>query len=203
MWVDPQACRGGDLYQYMIRLIAPRPIAWVSTVSPAGVSNLAPYSFFTGITSRPASLVFSSVRRSDGGLKDSLKNIIDTKEFVVNVVPFELAEKMVATSQEFPEEIDEFETCGIGKQQASVVSAPRVAGAPAAIECQLMQVVDIGSGPGAASLVIGQIVGIYIDDNVLDADAWPDPAKLDLIGRLGGDAYARTTDRFDLKRPGS
>lgn len=201
MLVDPNATRGSDLYQFMIRLIEPRPIAWISTQSSAGILNLAPYSFFTGVTSKPPSLVFSSVRKADGSLKDSLTNILDTQEFVVNVVPFKLAESMVATSQEFATEIDEFEACSIATAPSHKVSVPRVADSPAAIECRLLQVVDVGSGPGAASLVIGEIVAISIDDSVLDEHHWPDPAKLDLIGRLGGNAYARTTDRFDLVRP--
>lgn len=201
MLVDPSNIRGSDLYQHMIRLIGPRPIAWISTQSSAGILNLAPYSFFTGVTSKPPSLVFSSVRKADGSLKDTLTNILDTQEFVVNVVPFKLAESMVATSQEFATEIDEFEACSIATASSHKVRVPRVADSPAAIECRLLQVVDVGSGPGAASLVIGEIVAISIDDSVLDENRWPDPAKLDLIGRMGGNTYARTTDRFDLVRP--
>lgn len=201
MLIDPQTTRGADLYQYMVRLIGPRPIAWISTRSVEGVSNLAPYSFFNGVTSRPPSLVFSSVRKPDGGLKDSLTNIVATGEFVVNVVPYSLAESMVATSRDWEAEIDEFEMCGIEATPSALVAPLRVARSPAAFECRLMQVVEVGSGPGAASLVIGEIVAIAIDDSVLGADNFPDPAALDLIGRMGGKTYARTTDRFDLERP--
>ena len=201
MLIDPQTTRGADLYQYMVRLIGPRPIAWISTRSVEGVSNLAPYSFFNGVTSRPPSLVFSSVRKPDGGLKDSLTNIVATGEFVVNVVPYSLAESMVATSRDWEAEIDEFEMCGIEATPSALVAPLRVARSPAAFECRLMQVVEVGSGPGAASLVIGEIVAIAIDDSVLGADNFPDPAALDLIGRMGGNTYARTTDRFDLERP--
>ena len=201
MLIDPQTTRGADLYQYMVRLIGPRPIAWISTRSVEGVSNLAPYSFFNGVTSRPPSLVFSSVRKPDGGLKDSLTNIVATGEFVVNVVPYSLAESMVATSRDWEAEIDEFEMCGIEATPSARVAPLRVARSPAAFECRLMQVVEVGSGPGAASLVIGEIVAIAIDDSVLGADNFPDPAALDLIGRMGGNTYARTTDRFELERP--
>ncbi|MEZ6109406.1 MAG: flavin reductase family protein [Pirellulaceae bacterium] len=201
MLIDPQTTRGADLYQYMVRLIGPRPIAWISTRSVEGVSNLAPYSFFNGVTSRPPSLVFSSVCKPDGGLKDSLTNIVATGEFVVNVVPYSLAESMVATSRDWEAEIDEFEMCGIEATPSALVAPLRVARSPAAFECRLMQVVEVGSGPGAASLVIGEIVAIAIDDSVLGADNFPDPAALDLIGRMGGNTYARTTDRFDLERP--
>ena len=160
MLIDPQTTRGADLYQYMVRLIGPRPIAWISTRSVEGVSNLAPYSFFNGVTSRPPSLVFSSVRKPDGGLKDSLTNIVATGEFVVNVVPYSLAESMVATSRDWEAEIDEFEMCGIEATPSARVAPLRVARSPAAFECRLMQVVEVGSGPGAASLVIGEIVAI-------------------------------------------
>ncbi|HAN99521.1 MAG TPA: flavin reductase family protein [Planctomycetaceae bacterium] len=201
MLIDPEQVRPADLYQTMIRLIAPRPIAWIGTVSSDGVPNLAPYSFFSGVTSRPPTLMFSSVSRPDGSLKDSVANILATGEFTVNVVPHRLAEAMLATSAEFPSEIDEFRACDIASAPGERIAAPRVLESPAHFECRLMQTVPIGQGAGSATIVIGRIVAIRVADEMLGADGFADMGRLDLVGRLGGDAYATTRDRFERKRP--
>lgn len=201
MELDPLHIPPPALYQHLIRVIAPRPIAWVSTVSLSGVTNLAPFSFFTGAGSRPPSLLFCPANRRDGSPKDTLKNILDTGEFVVNTVPFRMAEEMNLSSAELPPDESEFELTGVATTESKLVAPPRVQASPVSLECRLLHHLALESGPGGANLVVGRILHIYMDDRVLDADGFADPGLLDLIGRLGGASYCRTTDRFEIARP--
>jgi len=198
---DPGQIAPSSLYQHLIRIIAPRPIAWVATVSLSGVSNLAPFSFFTGVGAKPPSIVFCPSNRRDGTPKDSLKNILDTGEFVINVVPFRLAEAMNLSSAELPPDESEFELTGIETLPSSMVKPPRVQASPVSLECTLLHHLALAPGPGGANIVVGKVVHLHLDDSVLDDAGWADPGLLDLIGRLGGASYCRTTDRFDLQRP--
>ncbi|HEY9155842.1 MAG TPA: flavin reductase family protein [Opitutaceae bacterium] len=190
-----------DSYQWLTHSIMPRPIAWVSTISTEGRTNLAPFSFFQGVTGHPPSLLFVPVNDRHGFAKDTLKNIQQVPEFVVNLVPNALAETMNATSAELPYGESEFETFGVQSAASVVVRPPRVAGAPVSFECVLHQIVPVGEGAIAANIVIGLIKMAHADDSVMGANGFPDPAKMDLIGRMGGDSYARTRERFDLRRP--
>lgn len=202
MRIDPAAIPVRDMYRMMISVITPRPIAWVSTVSPRGIPNLAPFSFFNGVAANPPTVVFSPVNRRDGSKKDTILNIEQTPEFVVNVVSFGQAGPMNDTSAELPYEESEFEKCGLTPLPGEKVRPPRVKEAQVHLECVLHQIVHVGEGPLAANLVIGRIVLMHVDEAVLGADGLPDPRKLDTIGRMGGEAYARTTDLFELPRPG-
>jgi len=190
-----------EVYGWMTSVIAPRPIAWVSTISAAGRTNLAPFSFFQGVTSNPPTLMFVPVNNRDGQPKDTVRNIREVPEFVVNVVPYALAEPMNATAATLPYGESEFEKCGIASTPSVRVRPPRVAAAPVAFECTLHQIVDIGEGPLAANVVFGRIHLVHVSDAVLGADGRVDPAKIDLIGRMSGELYCRTTDHFALKRP--
>ena len=201
MNIAPEQISSSALYQHLIRIIAPRPIAWVSTVSLSGVTNLAPFSFFTGVGAKPPSIVFCPSNRRDGTPKDSLRNILDTGEFVINVVPFRLAEEMNLSSAELPPDESEFELTGIETVPSSIVKPPRVRTSPVSLECTMMQHLALAPGPGSANIVVGRILQLHLDDAVLDDAGWADPGRLDLIGRLGGASYCRTTDRFDLPRP--
>jgi flavin reductase (DIM6/NTAB) family NADH-FMN oxidoreductase RutF len=190
-----------EVYSWMISTILPRPIAWVSTLSAGGRTNLAPFSFFQGITSNPPTLMFVPVNRRDGAKKDTLRNIEQVPEFVVNLVSFALAEQMNATAALLPYGESEFEQFSVESAASERVRPPRVAAAPVAFECTLHSVVPIGEGPLAANVVFGRILVAHVHDAVLGDDGRPDAGKLDLIGRLGGESYARTTERFALKRP--
>lgn len=190
-----------DAYAWMIGTILPRPIAWVSTISADGKTNLAPFSFFQGVTSNPPTLMFVPVNDRAGKKKDTVRNIEQVPEFVVNLVPFALAEKMNLCSALLPYGESEFEAFDIASTPSEKVRPPRVAAAPVTFECTLDRFVHIGEGPLAANVVFGRIHVAHIDDAVLGSDGRPDPGKLDLIGRVGGDGYARTTERFTLKRP--
>jgi flavin reductase (DIM6/NTAB) family NADH-FMN oxidoreductase RutF len=201
MIIDPATTSARDVYRHMISCITPRPIAWVSTISPNGIPNLAPFSFFNGIGANPPTLLFCPVNHRDGSKKDTLRNIEITPEFVVNVVPYSLRVEMNDTSAELPYEQNEFEFAKITPAPAAKVKAPRVKEAPIHFECVVHQIVKVGEGALGANVVIGRIVLLEISDAVLDSTGHADPAKLDTIGRMGGSWYSRTTDRFELPRP--
>lgn len=201
MRLDFTSLSARDAYAWMVSTILPRPIAWVSTISAEGKTNLAPFSFFQGVCANPPTLMFVPVNSRDGVKKDTTRNIEAVPEFVVNLVPFELAEKMNATAAMLPHGESEFEKFGIASVPSECVRPPRVAAAPVAFECTLDRIVNIGEGPLAAHVTFGRILLAHVSNAVLGADGRADPAKLDLIGRLGGELYARTTERFAIKRP--
>jgi flavin reductase (DIM6/NTAB) family NADH-FMN oxidoreductase RutF len=198
--IRPESTSPRDFYRHMIAAITPRPIAWVSTLSPRGVANLAPYSFFNGVSANPPALMFAAANRRDGSRKDSLVNAEATGEFVVNIVSHALAVPMNASSADLPYETDEFEVTGLAKSPSTLVKPPRVADALVAFECRLHQIVRLGEGPLAGNIAIGLILAMHIGDSVL-TDGGIDPDKLDTIGRMGGAAYCTTRSRFDLDRP--
>lgn len=200
MQLDPKTATVREIYSTMIRAIAPRPIAWVSTISPNGIANLAPFSFFNGICSKPAALMFSPVNQPDGSKKDTVVNIEATGQFVVNVVPFHLAEPMLESSAELDYEVNEFEASNIAQSPSVKVKPPQVAQSPIHFECELLQIVNIGEGPFAANVIIGEIVLLDINDDVLNDAGKIDPNRVDAIGRMGGISYCRTDNLFEIKR---
>ena len=199
--LDPDVVPAREFYKHMISFITPRPIAWVSTVSPEGAMNLAPFSFFNGVCAHPPTVLFCPANDREGREKDTLRNAESTGEFVVNIVNFALAEKMSATSAVLPYGESEFARFGIEATASVKVKPPRVAAAPVSLECMLHQIVRVGEGPLAGNIVIGRIVLAHIEESVCTPEGPCDPAKLDTIGRMGGDLYSRTTDRFTVVRP--
>jgi flavin reductase (DIM6/NTAB) family NADH-FMN oxidoreductase RutF len=185
----------------MVRLITPRPIAWVSTLSADGIANLAPFSFFNGVGANPPTIMFCPANKRDGTPKDTLANIQQSGQFVVNLVTESVAQAMNLTAAEWEPDIDEFEMARIGRTESKYVSPPRVADSAAAFECQLHQAIQLGTGPGGANLIIGRIVSMHVADALFDDDGTFDAARLDTIGRMGGDDYVRTGDRFSVPRP--
>lgn len=207
MIVSPSDLLHSELYGILLNSVAPRPIAWVSTISASGNLNLAPFSFFNAVCVDPPLLAFApGLRRPKqagavhGEAKDTLRNVRETKEFVVNVVTYEVAEKMNLTSGEYDASVDEFELAKLTPQPSNIVRPPRVAESPVSFECRLHQILDFSSRPTSSSLVIGQVVSIHINDAHL-SDGKLDRNSLDLIGRMGGLQYARTTQRFEMVRP--
>ncbi|MGC1978140.1 MAG: flavin reductase family protein [Candidatus Sulfotelmatobacter sp.] len=207
MIVSPSNLLHSELYGILLNSVAPRPIAWVSTISASGNLNLAPFSFFNAVCVDPPLLAFApGLRRPKqagavhGEAKDTLRNVRETKEFVVNVVTYEVAEKMNLTSGEYDATVDEFELAKLTPQPSNIVRPPRVAESPVSFECRLHQILDFSSRPTSSSLVIGQVVSIHINDAHL-SDGKLDRNSLDLIGRMGGLQYARTTQRFEMVRP--
>ncbi len=201
MIVNPGDQDVRNIYKLMIGAIVPRPIAFVSSISPEGIRNLAPFSFFTGVSANPPTILFCPmVRLSDGATKDTIKNIRRTKEFVVNVVSEEFADKMNICSTEFPPEVDEFEKSGLTAIPSDLVQPPRVEESHIQMECRLVRIVTISTLPLGGSIVIGEILRFHVDDSLFD-DFKIDADRLRAIGRMGGPTYTRTTDRFDLVRP--
>ncbi len=203
MRFDPRTAAPRDVYFSMIRLIVPRPIAWVSTISSDGVPNLAPFSFFTGVTSNPPTLAVCVGNKRGGVPKDTARNAIDTGEFVVNIVSTALAEPMVLTSGDYGAEVDEIALAGLETVASERVAPPRVVASPAQIECTLHQVVEIQDDSERVTnrMLIGRIELVHVDDAVLDAEGQIDPRKLDPLGRLGGQAYAPLGPLLEVPRP--
>jgi flavin reductase (DIM6/NTAB) family NADH-FMN oxidoreductase RutF len=201
MKIDFSALKARDAYMWMTGTIMPRPIAWVSTLSPDGRTNLAPFSFFQGVTASPPTLMFVPANTRDGSKKDTLRNIELLPEFVVNLVPEALASRMNDTAALLPYGESEFTAFGVASAPSSRVRPPRVADSPVCFECELDRIVQIGSGPLAGNVVFGRILVAHVRDEVIGPDGHPDSARLDLVGRMGGEAYTRTRDTFSLKRP--
>jgi flavin reductase (DIM6/NTAB) family NADH-FMN oxidoreductase RutF len=201
MLLDFSALSTRDAYQWMVGTILPRPIAWVSTVAPDGRTNLAPFSFFQGVTANPPTLMFVPVNSREGAKKDTVRNIELVPEFVVNLVTRALAESMNRTAALLPYGESEFEAFGIAAAPSGRIRPPRVAAAPVAFECALHQIVPIGTGPLAANVIFGRILVAHVKDDVLGPDEMPDARKLDLVGRLGGEDYSTTRDTFSMVRP--
>ncbi len=196
-----------EIYGFLLNSVAPRPIAWVSTINASGRPNLAPFSFFNAVCVDPPLLAFAPGLRTPklpgvghGEAKDTLRNVRETREFVVNIVTYELREAMNLTSGEYDASVNEFELAKITPAASKVVRPPRVAESPVSFECKLHQILDFSPAPTSSSLVIGQIVSIHIDDAHLK-NGKLDRNSLDLVGRMGGIQYTRTTERFDMVRP--
>jgi flavin reductase (DIM6/NTAB) family NADH-FMN oxidoreductase RutF len=190
-----------EAYQVLVGVVTPRPIAWVTSVNPEGQVNLAPFSFFNAFGANPPVVVFSPVVRRDGARKDTLRNVEATGEFVLNAAVESLAEQVNLSSKELPYGQSEVELAGLHLVPSQKVRPPRVAEAPAHLECKVLQIIPLGNGPSAANLVIGEVVLIHVADSVLDEKGRVDPRKLRTIARLGGDYYCRSTDLFEMKRP--
>lgn len=201
MLLDFSTLSSRDAYNWMINTVTPRPIAWVSTISAAGQTNLAPFSYFQAVCSKPPTLMFSGAVNRHGISKDSILNIRAVPEFVVNLVPHALAEPMNLTATPLPHGESEFDKFGIAPAPSTRVRPPRVAAAPVAFECRLDRILDFGEGPGSSNVVFGTVLCAHISDAILTPEGAIDPAKLDTIGRMGGDSYVRTRDLFTVVRP--
>jgi len=199
--IDPNEEVPANIYKLMIGAIVPRPIAFVSSVDAHGVRNLAPFSFFSAVCSKPPTVLFCpGIRATTRERKDTLKNVLATKEFVVNIVSEEIAEQMNLTSAEVGPEVDEFELSGLTPLASAVVRPPRVAESPVQMECKLREVVTISDQPGGASIVIGHVLRFHIREDLIESFR-VDADRLKAIGRMGGPSYCTTRDRFDMERP--
>lgn len=188
-------------------LVVPRPIGWISSVDARGVANLAPYSFFNGVADAPPMVMFSmsgGKPLADGGVqpvKDSVRNIRETGEFVVNLVTEALKHGMNTSSAHLSSDVDEFEAAGLEKAPSHLVAPPRVAASPAALECRLWKTIELPTTPtDPAIMVIGRVIGVYIADDAL-VDGRFDPARHRVLSRLGYRDYAVVNETFELGRP--
>ena len=187
-----------EITSFFYRILIPRPIAWVSTRSKDGVDNLAPFSFYGGVTANPP-IVSLGIGRRAGKHKDTSQNLLDTGECVIHLTSVELSEKMVKTSAELPPEKDEFKVAGLEKMKATDVKPPRLKDAKVAMEGKLYKHIEVGNGPG--DMILVEIIRIHIDDSILDKRGRPDVSKLDPLGRLGGRQYASLTEAWEIIRP--
>ena len=195
MEVDPDESVD-EMYRLLTTLIVPRPIGWVSSRSPDGVDNLAPYSFYMGvIEAEPPVVMVSTERRPDGSPKDSAKNVLETEAFGLNLVTSDLVEAMDRTSDNVGSEEDEFDLAGLDREEATTVDAPLVAAAKATMECTLHDTMEIGDH----IVIFGRIEHISVDDSLV-TDGKIDVEKVDAVGRLTGSYYANL-DPFKVERP--
>ncbi len=194
--------RWADVYRLAITFVVPRPIGWVSTVSPDGRRNLAPFSFYNMVSGNPPVVIFCPALRRDGQPKDSLRNVEQTGQFVVATATEALAQQMNDSSVDAPYGVDEFELVGLTPAPARLVRPALVAESPVNIECTLIEVKRFGDFAGAGQVFFGRVVAIHVNDDVLAPDGLVDPARLRALGRMGRLTYCRTTDTFDLPRPG-
>jgi flavin reductase (DIM6/NTAB) family NADH-FMN oxidoreductase RutF len=209
--INPADSQARQVYKLMTGIIVPRPVALVSTLDRNGVPNLAPFSFFTGVGSNPPTVLFCPVVRSAAvgsadtdGLpdlrKDTLRNVEETGEFVINVVSEAISDAANATAAEVPPDVDEFVLSGLTPRASEVVRPARVAESPAQMECKLLQVIYTSREPGAGVIVLGEIVRFHVLESLVD-DFRVDPDGLDAVGRMAGNTWVRTRDRIELVRP--
>jgi len=201
MIYDPAEHPFSETHKLMIGSIVPRPIALVSTTSKNDINNLAPFSYFNGVCSKPPTIMFAPARRGwDGKEKDTLINIRNTKEFSINIVSEDIGEKMVKCSTDYKKEVDEYSKSGLSPIPSKKIKPPIVSESKISLECILNQIVQIGKNDaGSGFIVIGTIVLFHIDDEVYD-NGRIILDKLQPLGRVAGNGYVRSTNTFDIIR---
>ncbi|TMO76193.1 flavin reductase family protein [Pseudoalteromonas sp. S3785] len=200
MFLDLTQNTQQNVYSYLVGGISPRPIAWVSTLNKDGVANVAPYSFFTVASCNPPVLSVTQVNPRDKAIKDTLANVLATKECVVNIVSHSQVEKMNQSCANYASDVSEFDAANITKVASEMVAAPGVADSKIRYECKLREVITFSNEPGGGQMILLDIVGICVEDETF-VDGYIDPTNLDSVGRMGGDYYATTRDKFAVKRP--
>jgi flavin reductase (DIM6/NTAB) family NADH-FMN oxidoreductase RutF len=197
--IDPQAVPVSVAYQLLTTTVIPRPIGFISSLSLEGVANLAPFSFFNAVCGEPPMIMFSVSNHHP--LKDTLRNVRATREFVVNIVSEEIARQMNLTAGDYAPEISEFDVSGLTPVPSDIVRPPRVLESPVNMECRVHDIIEVSSKPMGATIVIGEVIRFHVRDSIIDKDMLIDPDKLKPVARLGGPSYSRIRDRFDMLRP--
>lgn len=201
MLINPSTLERRDITDLVNGLVAPRPIAWVSTLDGSGRRNLAPFSFYNAFSTQPPTVAIGPGSRA-GANKDSLRNIKETGEFVINVVSYELAVLANQCSAEFPPSVDEWDVAGVTPARSDDVRPDRVAQAPASLECRVRAIVDLGTEEMPTnSVIVATVTRFHVRDEILDGYRIR-PEVLDAVGRMGRDLWCTTRDTFDLRRPG-
>ena len=200
--IDPISLETKELHKILLSSIAPRPIAFASTVDSNGNVNLSPFSYFNVFSSNPPILIFSPSRRvRDNTTKHTLENAIETKEVVINVVNFPIVEQMSKSSIEYEKGVNEFIETGLTQVKSLLVKPPRVLESPISFECRVQEIISLGESGGAGQLIIAKVVQIHIDKKFLDKNGDILSEKLDLVARMGGDWYTRATKESMFKIP--
>jgi flavin reductase (DIM6/NTAB) family NADH-FMN oxidoreductase RutF len=195
MQIDPASLSSRDAYRLMISCIIPRPIAFVTTLSRDGVTNLAPFSFFNGVSSDPPVVSIAVATKRDGSKKDTWRNIEETGEFVVNVVVAGLMDAVIIGARELPHNVSELELSGLQSAPSALVKPPRLAESPINLECRLLRIVEVEE----TGLILGRVVMVHAKDEILEGGR-VDPRRLAFVGRMGDDLYCRVNDLFERKR---
>lgn len=200
---EPKDLPVAKVHEILLGTVAPRPIAWASTIDNEGNVNLAPFSFFNVFGSNPPIMVFSPNRRvRDNTSKHTLENIVQTRECVINIVNYELSGQMALTSTEYTEDVNEFEKAGLSMEPSLKVKPPRVKEAIAQYECIVRDIIHTGDGGGAANLIICEVVHIHVYNSIFNEENKVDPYKVDNIGRLSGIWYTRAKEGlFQMSNP--
>jgi flavin reductase (DIM6/NTAB) family NADH-FMN oxidoreductase RutF len=201
--INPKEISTAKLQGYLQSAIAPRPIAFASTIDKNGKPNLSPFSFFNIFSANPPILVFSPARRvRDNSIKHTLVNCQDTKQVVINVVNYDMVQQMSLSSTEYADGVNEFEKAGLTAIPSELVKPYRVAESPVQLECKVNQIIPLGTEGGAGNMIICEVVKIHINEAVLDANGIIDPVKIDLVSRLGGNWYSRANQGlFEVEKP--
>ncbi len=203
MTIDPKQIPISELHSYLLGAVAPRPIAFASTIDKSGDINLSPFSFFNVFSARPPVMIFSPARRGrDNTEKHTYQNVVEHPEVVINVVSYSIAEQMSLSSTEYDKGINEFTKSGLTPVESKRVKPPRVKESPVSFECEVMEVRPLGTHGGAGNLVICEVLLMHINDTVLTNNKI-DQNKIDLVGRMGGNWYARASgkDIFEITKP--
>ncbi|PWH83631.1 flavin reductase [Algibacter marinivivus] len=201
--IDPKSLPTSKLHGYLLSAVAPRPIAFASTVDVDGNPNLSPFSFFNVFSANPPIMIFSPARRvRNNTTKHTLENAEATKEVVINVVNYDMVHQMSLSSSEYPKDVNEFEKAGLTMLKSDVVKPFRVGEAPVQFECKVNDIIKLGTEGGAGNLIICEVVKLHIDEDVLDENEAIDQKKIDLVARAGGSYYSRAKDGFfEIPKP--
>lgn len=201
--LEPKDISVGKLHSYLLSAVAPRPIAFASTINADGNPNLSPFSFFNVFSANPPILVFSPARRvRDNTTKHTLDNIEQVKEVVINVVNFDIVQQMSLSSTEYPENVNEFEKAGLTMLGSDVVRPFRVAESPVQFECKVNDIIKLGTKGGAGNLIICEVLKFHISSDVLNDDKSINQEQLDLVARAGGSYYSRANKGFfEIPKP--
>lgn len=202
--IDPKEVSVQEFHSFLLSTVAPRPIAFASTVDEEGKVNLSPFSFFNVFSANPPIMIFSPARRvRDNTTKHTLENIYEVDEVVINVVNFDLVEQASLASTEYEKGVNEFFKAGLTPVPSIKVKPPRVAESPAAFECKVQSVIELGKEGGAGNLIICEIVLAHFNENILDAKGKIDPHKIDLVARMGENWYCRASGQavFEIPKP--
>jgi flavin reductase (DIM6/NTAB) family NADH-FMN oxidoreductase RutF len=201
--IDPKEIPTTKLHGYLLGAIAPRPIAFASTIDSDGNPNLSPFSFFNVFGANPPIMIFSPARRvRDNTTKHTLENALATKEVVINVVNYDIVQQMSLSSTEYPEGVNEFEKAGFTMLKSDIIKPFRVKESPVQFECKVKDVIFTGDEGGAGNLIVCEVVKLHISEDVLTADGGIDQHKIDLVARAGGSYYTRARDGFfEIPKP--
>ncbi len=202
--IDPKTISTGRLHGFLLGGVAPRPIAFASTIDKNGAINLSPFSYFNCFGTNPPILIFSPARRGrDNTTKHTYENVLEVPEVVINMVNFAMVEQMSLASTEYDKGVNEFVKSGLTAVDSEVVAPPRVKESPVSFECKVLEVKETGTEGGAGNLIICEVVRIHIAENILDESGHIDPFKLDAVGRMGGNWYCRAQGDalFEIPKP--